>query len=306
MKISIVISTYNGGKYIFSQLESIKNQNRKPDEVLIFDDGSKDDTIKIITKFIKKYNLEKWKLIINEENKGWKRNFMEGIWIAQGDLIFPCDQDDIWMEDKLQIMEEIMLKHPNINVLTSNYEEFYDSGRRKICPMPENKKLTKQVLEENIFNVKYPGCTYCIRKKFAQMSKFYWEADYPHDALFWRMGIFSDSLYSYNKSLISWRKHEDSTFSIESRASKSLKEKQKWVEYAIRVINTINNFIKNEKVNTEKKDKILNKSLKWLKLRRKFYNTRNVLYWLQLASYLNCYDRFKQYLGDLYLVLIKK
>ena len=115
MYLSVVISTYNGSKYILEQLDSIRNQTRRADEVMIIDDCSTDDTVEKINNFLKKYNLNNWKIVKNVENKGWKRNFMEGIWRSNGDLIFPCDQDDIWMPDKLQLMEAIMVEHPETN-----------------------------------------------------------------------------------------------------------------------------------------------------------------------------------------------
>lgn len=214
MKISIVLSTYNGGAYIIEQLDSILNQTRKADEVLIFDDCSTDNTQQIIEQFISEHNLTTWKFAVNHENKGWKRNFMEGIWNTLGDLVFPCDQDDIWMPKKLEQMEKIMIENPKIMVLTSNYESFYDSGKRVCGPEKDDGKLIKQPLSNKVFNIRYPGCTYCIRREFVEISKKHWQVDFPHDALFWRMGMFSDSLYSYNVSLIQWRKHTDSTFRI--------------------------------------------------------------------------------------------
>ena len=50
--VSVVIATYNGEKYIVKQLESIRNQTRKPDEVIIVDDRSNDNTFKIVKEYI--------------------------------------------------------------------------------------------------------------------------------------------------------------------------------------------------------------------------------------------------------------
>ena len=69
-----------------------------------------------------------WKIIVNKENKGWRRNFVEGIWSSTGDIVFPCDQDDIWHEDKLETMEKIMINNPQIKVLTTNVSNLYDNG----------------------------------------------------------------------------------------------------------------------------------------------------------------------------------
>ena len=72
MKLSIVISSYNGAKHIEEQLNSLRLQTRPADEVLICDDGSTDGTVKIVSDFINSYELQNWKLIVNESK--WRRN----------------------------------------------------------------------------------------------------------------------------------------------------------------------------------------------------------------------------------------
>ena len=57
MNISVALTTYNGEKYIIELLDSIKNQSVLPDEVIIVDDVSTDNTVKIITQYINKYKL---------------------------------------------------------------------------------------------------------------------------------------------------------------------------------------------------------------------------------------------------------
>ena len=297
MKLSIVLSTYNGGAYITEQLDSILNQTRKADEVLIFDDCSTDNTQQIIEQFISEHNLTTWKFAVNHENKGWKRNFMEGIWSTLGDLVFPCDQDDIWMPQKLEQMEKIMIKNPKIMVLTSNYESFYDSGKRVCGPEKDDGKLIKQSLSNKVFNIRYPGCTYCIRREFVEISKKHWQVDFPHDALFWRMGMFSDSLYSYNVSLIQWRKHTDSTFTKESNRNRTYKKKLESMDYAMRVVDDLHDFVEDNDCSQEKID-VLDMSKEWIECRKAFYLSKNPWDGAKLLKYIKCYDRVKQYLGE--------
>lgn len=307
MKISIVVSTYNGEDYLDVLMDSLFKQLRKADEVLFFDDKSSDNTVGVIRRFINEHELnDSWKVSINARNKGWKKNFMEGLWQASGDLVFPCDQDDIWKPEKLKEMEDIMIRHQEIDVLTSNYEAFYDSGKTKIGPVADDGKIVKQDVVQNIFETKYPGCTYCIRKRIINLSKNYWELDFPHDALFWRMGMFSNTLYSYNKSLIKWRKHTDSAYALESIQLKSNEKKREWLSYALRVIKSLMRFVKEQKViNQKQKAKILLTTQKWIETRIAFFDTKNFLYWLKLIKYIKCYDRLKQYIGDLYLVYFR-
>lgn len=307
MKITVVLSTYNGEQYIIEQLESIKNQTRLPDEVLIFDDCSTDHTVELIRNFIDKNRLDAWKLEVNQHNKGWKKNFMDGIWSASGDLVFPCDQDDIWMPHKIATMKKIMLDNPSIMVLTSGYEAFYDSGKTVDGPIKPNGKLEKQKFSEKVFNIRYPGCTYCIRKSFVEISKKHWQPDFPHDAMFWRMGMFSDTLYSYNESLIHWRKHQDSTFTKESNRNRTFSKKKDSLDYAMRVVNDLEDFV-NEYSSERRKEKIevLKKEKKWIEIRKEFYSSKNPLCGIKLLRYIRCYDRIRQYCGDWYLIYGKK
>lgn len=88
MKTSVVISTYNGEKYILEQLDSIRTQTLTVDEVLIFDDRSHDNTVELCRDFINKFNLENWKVLNNEKNKGFVKNFIDGLYETTGDIIF--------------------------------------------------------------------------------------------------------------------------------------------------------------------------------------------------------------------------
>lgn len=107
--ISVCIPTYNGGKYIKEQLESILKQLGPNDEVIISDDCSTDDTIEIIKSFndvrIKVYTHEK----ISNRFKGTYtniyyvyKNVENALRYATGDYIFLSDQDDIWLDDKIE------------------------------------------------------------------------------------------------------------------------------------------------------------------------------------------------------------
>ncbi|XOB61352.1 glycosyltransferase family 2 protein [Campylobacterota bacterium DY0563] len=99
--ISVAMCTYNGGKYLKEQLDSIINQTYKNIEIIICDDGSTDNTIDIIKNYSKKYNFIK--LFQNETNLGFVKNFEKSISLCKGDYIALADQDDIWKVNKLEV-----------------------------------------------------------------------------------------------------------------------------------------------------------------------------------------------------------
>ena len=116
MKISIALCTYNGSKYLIDQLESLKNQTLKADELIVCDDCSTDDTIEILKKYKDILNI---KLFINDSNLGVTKNFEKAISLCSGDIIFLCDQDDIWESKKIEKMSKIF-DDKNIGVVLCN------------------------------------------------------------------------------------------------------------------------------------------------------------------------------------------
>ncbi len=100
MKTSVAMCTYNGESYLDEQLQSILEQTEPIDEIVICDDGSIDKTLSIIEKFIKAGTPIR--LILNQKNLGYTRNFEKAICLCSGDIIFLADQDDIWMPEKVK------------------------------------------------------------------------------------------------------------------------------------------------------------------------------------------------------------
>lgn len=121
MKKSVAMCTYNGEKYIVLQLDSILNQTIKPDEIIICDDCSTDETVEILSKYKNKYpNLIK--VIKNNENLGYIKNFEKAINLTTGDFIFLSDQDDIWHENKVETLINIFKKKQNISYIFTDAE----------------------------------------------------------------------------------------------------------------------------------------------------------------------------------------
>lgn len=100
-KIDILMATYNGEKYISNQIESIINQTYSNWELIIRDDGSKDDTLNIIKKYQEKDKRIKI-LDDNKKNLGFNKNFEELMNQSKASYIMFCDQDDVWMSQKLE------------------------------------------------------------------------------------------------------------------------------------------------------------------------------------------------------------
>lgn len=307
MKISVVLSTYNGEKYLREQLESIRSQKLQADEVIISDDCSSDSTVQVVQRFIEEYHLNNWKLIANKINRGWKINFKESLKLASGDLIFPCDQDDIWHEDKLQSMSEVMKNNPQILLLASNYTTFYEDGGKKLTPNHgeelNNKSLAKVDFNEQNFFVLRPGCVYCFRRELLKYYDKYAVDNDPHDAFMWRIVELLDGLYVWNYSTIDYRRHSSNAT---ARIRPTRKSKLETVTYYERVLQMLSDFAKKENVkNFDMKDQTIQRLKEWNSLRIRVIKHKDLvslISWLKLFKYRDCYFSSKSYFADLLLL----
>src|SRR5690348_7801557 len=98
--VSVVVCTFNGGKYVQEQLQSIAAQRELPNELIIVDDGSTDATSGIIDRFLKAASCPT-KYLRNESTLGVAKNFEKAIRQSAGQVVVLADQDDIWEVNKL-------------------------------------------------------------------------------------------------------------------------------------------------------------------------------------------------------------
>lgn len=226
LKTSVVLASYNGEKYILEQLKSLKNQTRKIDEVLIVDDRSTDDTVTIVQTFIDNNGLENWQIKVNEQNLGWRDNFIQALSFATNDIIFTCDQDDIWMPEKIETMAHAMEQNPNIGVLVTDYVELIEhtgtSSRLKKIHTEKDGEDDKVTFREDNVILKRPGCVFAMRKKFLPVvQNYYNQAEKSaHDISMWAAALSADCLYYIEMPLIQYRRHGDSSFQKEVSNSK--------------------------------------------------------------------------------------
>ena len=132
--ISVALCTYNGEKYLYEQLKSILNQTLPPDEIVICDDCSTDKTVEVIKDV---FGNHKWngslKLFINQNNLGFRKNFEKAIGLCTGDIIFLCDQDDVWNLNKIEMIIGVFTSHTEA-VLVFHDAEVVDENLKLLYP----------------------------------------------------------------------------------------------------------------------------------------------------------------------------
>lgn len=100
--VSVVMATYNGARFLEPQLESIATQTRLPDELVVCDDQSSDETVEIVERFVSRAPFEV-RVERNPERLGFAGNFLKAARLSRGDVIAWSDQDDVWMPEKLAV-----------------------------------------------------------------------------------------------------------------------------------------------------------------------------------------------------------
>lgn len=122
LNLSVALCTYNGQAHLAAQLNSLLAQVRLPDEVLVGDDASTDSTWNILQKFAERASEMGVKVELKQHktNMGFVANFSDTLSRATGEVIFLCDQDDVWWPDKLATMEAQFAANPDLLMLGSD------------------------------------------------------------------------------------------------------------------------------------------------------------------------------------------
>jgi len=110
MKVSIALASFEGAATIEEQLDSFSRQTMLPDEVIVSDDRSRDNTVELVRNFAKLSGLN-IKLIRNERNLGHIRNFSNALLNCTGDIVFLSDQDDKWFPEKIETVTRVFLEN---------------------------------------------------------------------------------------------------------------------------------------------------------------------------------------------------
>ena len=175
--ISVAMCTYNGARFVTEQLESIQNQTLLPNELVVCDDGSTDNTLALVEQFAKKAPFPV-RIFQNEHQLGVTKNFEKALTHCQGNLLFLADQDDCWTPEKVAHLSKVFSENPSVNVVFSDallVDEHAHSLQRHFwevvrfgTPQQEQWKQGRSI-EILLVGNRVAGCTMAVRKSFVEM-----------------------------------------------------------------------------------------------------------------------------------------
>lgn len=208
-KIDILMATYNGEKYLAEQLDSIINQTYHNWNLLIRDDNSTDKTLEIIQNYHKKDKRIKI-LKDNKGNIGIVRNFEELLKSSESEFIMFSDQDDIWVENKLDMYLKMIEKIKNKGFMIHSDAILFDKNKSNILKDTFiSKKAINRGLENVFFNYFVQGATILISKEIKNFILPFPKEVYLHDRYIHLISeLFFERIF-VNKALIYYRQHGD-------------------------------------------------------------------------------------------------
>jgi glycosyltransferase involved in cell wall biosynthesis len=203
MKISIILATFNGEKYLPEQLQSLSKQTRIPHELIIGDDASEDRTLAIAREFAKTAPFA-IKIIVNPERLGYMQNFSSLATQASGDILAFCDQDDFWEPNKLEVIERYFSQNPRVMCAIHDIR-VTDMERHPMIPS-FLAQLQKSHFSTNIFT---KGCATAVRKELADASfPLPKNSAWSHDNIVHVVAMITGTRHVIHQTLIDHRIHK--------------------------------------------------------------------------------------------------
>lgn len=208
--ISIAMATYNGGKYVQLQLDSILQQTLQDFEIIVCDDCSTDNTVEILQQNAAKD--PRIKVHRNETNLGFKNNFEKAMQLCSGEFIALCDQDDIWEKDHLETLLNLIGNHDiacgDAHLIGSNGEDLgqnlSDRDFMEVAPNPGLDTAYRVFFNSSCFQ----GASMLVRRDFLKTALPIPENVKYHDAWFAAISSFMNGLKFTFKIVTQHRRHE--------------------------------------------------------------------------------------------------
>ena len=220
--VSVCMATYNGAKYIKKQIESILCQLKEGDELIISDDGSTDATLEIVQSF----DTPKIKFFPNQIEKRFKHgqyiaNFENALIQASGDILFFADQDDIWLNDKIDkmieglnncelVVSDCKIVDENLQTIYESYFQFNQSDFNLFKSFNRNP---------------YLGCTMAFKSRLLDLALPFPNCISGHDL--W-LGILAEMYFKVgiiNQPTILYRRHDLNVSNKANKIEPTIREK---------------------------------------------------------------------------------
>lgn len=208
-KVVVLISTFNGEKYLKEQLDSILDQTYSNIEILLRDDESKDDTMKIL----KQYEIDKRIELIKGKNIGFVESFLELLKNAPiADYYAFSDQDDIWEKNKIERAVDLLEKEENKDIPIMYYSN-YDFYTQDMEFSSHPKQRSKISFNNSLLECVNAGMATLINNELREkiIAKENPRYSLGHDWLFYMVASSYGKVIYDDKAMVRHRIHTSNT-----------------------------------------------------------------------------------------------
>lgn len=224
--VSVVMATYNGERFLEQQINSVLTQTVKPAEIIVCDDDSTDNTIAILEKFSNNHSLTYYR---NAKRIGVVENFKKAVSLAApGNYIALCDQDDIWLPQKIEKSIEALSKIDDGISPAMIYSDLIliNSNEQVLNPSVDNElghDKYKHCLETLLFGNFVLGCTIMMNESMrAFFSDIPDNKAFNHDTWITFVAFTFGKVSRLDRPYIRYRKHGDNvTFSNHKKKNRT-------------------------------------------------------------------------------------
>lgn len=300
-QIDILLTTYNGEKYLKEQIDSILSQTYTNFRLLISDDCSKDSTIKILKEYEQKDN--RIKVFLQEKNLGYVKNFEFLLTKVENEIYALSDQDDVWNNDKVEKTykklkeEDADLVFTDLEIVNEKLETINSSFNDYMFLSRKIKKYYKDYRLQYLYNC-ITGCTLMSKKKYLEkIIPIPMDSKYViHDTWIGLIVALNGKIAYLDEATIKYRQHGNNQVGSNHTSHKYTKLNQVrelFIDVKYQLFNT---YINNSSIFTKDLQKQNEKALKYFEMlkNKKYINFRgwNVFYKLYKT------ETFKYYIEN--------
>lgn len=299
-QIGVVIATYNGEKYIEQQLTSIIQQTQMPDYIVVSDGGSQDGTVSICHRILSRADLE-FRILTSNERVEVSKNFERGFKECPAEYIFFADQDDVWNNNKI----EIVLKHmedrkaimgfTNASIVDDDLVDrgldlWSRVGYHQETSVKEYKKsdnvLFKELLQHNIVT----GMCMCVHSSIKEYALPFSNKTI-HDVWMSLIAVNVGTVIGIEQKCVLYRQHENNVIGTNKTLKRTLKHGAHYYESIKNRVELMNDLTTRlGDVLSDENRITLNKYVEYLKYRLCYIKREGYL-----LQFLKNIDRYKEY-----------
>ena len=222
MRVSVAMATYNGSRFVDEQLRSIAAQTQPPDELVVCDDESSDDTAERLDRFASEADFEV-RVHRNVPRLTTSPNFEKAVSLCTGDIVFLADQDDVWMPEKVEVLSSLLDENPSAGAVFCN-GRVTDSDLKPLhmdlwkaqffSPREQERVRRGRSVEVFLRHVVAAGTTMAFRTRYRDLYLPFPALRDCHDSwIAFTIAAVAD-FYILDRNLIDYRVHDANQFGL--------------------------------------------------------------------------------------------